>query len=48
MEKLHHIDRGYEEFEYKIRNLGGKIYRYDDSEAGIDQITASQIQNGRV
>ena len=48
VEKLHHIDRGYEEFEYKIRNLGGKIYRYDDSEAGIDQITASQIQNGRV
>ena len=42
------IDRGYEEFEYKIRNLGGKIYRYDDSEAGIDQITASQIQNGRI
>ena len=48
VEKLHHIDRGYEEFEYKIRNLGGKIYRYDDSEAGIAQITASQIQNGRV
>ncbi len=48
VEKLHHIDRGYEEFEYKIRNLGGKIYRYDDSEAGTDQITASQIQNGRV
>ena len=48
VEKLHHIDRGYEEFEYKIRNLGGKIYRYDDSEAGVDQITASQIQNGRV
>ena len=48
VEKLHHIDRGYEEFEYKIRNLGGKIYRYDDSDAGVDQITASQIQNGRV
>ena len=48
VEKLHHIDRGYEEFEYKIRNLGGKIYRYDDSEAGVDQITASQIQNGRI
>ena len=48
VEKLHHIDRGYEEFEYKIRNLGGRIYRYDDSEAGTDQITASQIQNGRI
>lgn len=48
VEKLHHIDRGYEEFEYKIRNLGGKIYRYDDSEAGVEPIIASQIQNGRV
>ena len=48
VEKLHHIDRGYEEFEYKIRNLGGKIYRYDDAEVVTDQFTASQIQNGRV
>lgn len=30
VEKLHHIDRGYEEFEYKLQKLGGKIYRYDD------------------
>ena len=31
VEKLHHIDRGYEDFEQKLRNLGGKIYRYDDT-----------------
>ena len=30
VEKLHHIDRGYEEFEHKLQKLGGKIYRYDD------------------
>ncbi len=30
VEKLHHIDRGYEEFEHKLQNLGAKIYRYDD------------------
>ena len=30
VEKLHHIDRGYENFEYKIRQLGGKIERYND------------------
>ncbi len=30
VEKLHHIDRGYEEFEYKLQKLGGKIYRYND------------------
>ncbi len=30
IEKLHHIDRGYENFENKIRLLGGKIERKDD------------------
>ena len=30
VEKLHHIDRGYEKFEYKMQKLGGRIYRYDD------------------
>ena len=31
VEKLHHIDRGYEDFEYKLQKLGAKIYRYDDT-----------------
>ena len=30
VEKLHHIDRGYEEFESKLQNLGAKINRYND------------------
>ncbi len=30
VEKLHHIDRGYEKFDEKIRNLGGNIIRYND------------------
>ena len=30
IENLHHIDRGYENFEYKIKQLGGKIERYKD------------------
>lgn len=30
IEKLHHIDRGYENFETKIRLLGGKIERRED------------------
>ena len=30
VEKLHHIDRGYESFEYKLQKLGAKIMRYDD------------------
>lgn len=31
IENLHHIDRGYENFESKLRLLGGKIERKDDS-----------------
>lgn len=30
IENLHHIDRGYENFEYKLGLLGGKIERRDD------------------
>ncbi|MCQ2754854.1 MAG: UDP-N-acetylglucosamine 1-carboxyvinyltransferase [bacterium] len=30
VEKLHHIDRGYESFEQKLSNLGAKIIRFDD------------------
>lgn len=30
VEKIHHIDRGYENFEYKLGLLGGKIERRDD------------------
>ena len=36
IEKLHHIDRGYENFENKIRLLGGKIERKDDVESPIE------------
>lgn len=31
IENLQHIDRGYEHFEEKIRQLGGKIERYSDN-----------------
>lgn len=31
VEKLHHIDRGYENFETKLRLLGGKIERRNDN-----------------
>ena len=41
VEKLHHIDRGYEEFEFKLRKLGAKIYRYDEERAeNFDQQVA--------
>ncbi len=32
VEKLHHIDRGYECFEDKLRKLGAKIQRFNDDE----------------
>lgn len=38
VEKLHHIDRGYEDFEYKLKNLGAKIVRFNEEtiEGGIN------------
>ena len=35
VEKLHHVDRGYEAFEHKLSNLGAKIKRFDDTENTI-------------
>ena len=34
VEKLHHIDRGYEDFEHKLSALGAKIKRFDEENAG--------------
>ena len=39
IENLHHIDRGYENFENKLRLLGGKIERKND-----DIITPSSVE----
>ena len=53
VEKLHHIDRGYEDFETKLRSLGGEIYRYDDDKSNerkvgdnFNSIESSQIIKG--
>ena len=39
VENLHHIDRGYENFEDKIKALGGKIERVsvDAVQGGLDE-----------
>ena len=34
VEKLHHVDRGYEKFEEKLRNMGAKITRFNDETDG--------------
>lgn len=39
IENLHHIDRGYEKFESKLRLLGGKIERKDDEIVSPDNLT---------
>mgnify|MGYP002624552871 FL=1 len=43
IEKLHHIDRGYENFEYKIKLLGGKIERKDEEISPIE--LSEEIRN---
>ena len=37
VEKIHHIDRGYENFENKIRLLGGKIERKDENPLNLTE-----------
>ena len=37
VEKIHHIDRGYENFENKIRLLGGKIERRNDDSLNLTE-----------
>ena len=36
VEKLHHIDRGYEAFEKKLSGLGAKIQRFNDEDIDIN------------
>lgn len=43
IEKLHHIDRGYENFEYKIKLLGGKIERKNEEDSPI--LLSEEIHN---
>ena len=47
VEKLHHIDRGYEDFEYKLSNRGAKIVRYND-EIPAPQVSSSVINRGEI
>ncbi len=42
IESIHHIDRGYENFEEKFRNLGAQIIRFNDN----DNISETLTQKG--
>lgn len=41
VEKLHHIDRGYEEFEQKLSALGAKIVRYNEESITEGNVNSS-------
>jgi len=46
IEKLHHIDRGYENFEGKLSALGAKIVRFnDDSDTNSDTINMKGVMD---
>lgn len=45
IENLHHIDRGYEKFESKLRLLGGKIERRDDAFVSPQNLTEGKLKN---
>ena len=43
VEKLHHIDRGYERFEHKLNALGAKIIRFNDESDGVIQTNSTVL-----
>lgn len=46
VEKLHHIDRGYEDFEQKLQRMGAKIVRYNAEDADVPSMNSSVIRGG--
>ena len=43
VEKIHHIDRGYEAFEHKLSAMGAKIQRFNDEDVNINTIGANNM-----
>lgn len=41
VEKLHHIDRGYEDFEHKLSKLGAKIARFDSDNGNSNTVLST-------
>ena len=41
VEKLHHIDRGYEDFEHKLSKLGAKIARFDSDNENSNTVLST-------
>ena len=49
IDNLHHIDRGYENFEGKIKQLGGRIERiYDDSQIDLKAGLNDSVKKGLI
>ena len=48
VEKLHHIDRGYETFEKKLSSLGAKIIRFNDEDISLNTSTMGVANESRI
>ncbi len=48
VEKLHHIDRGYETFEKKLALLGAKITRFNDEDISLNTSTMGVANESRI
>lgn len=48
VEKLHHIDRGYETFEKKLASLGAKIIRFNDEDISLNTSTMGVANESRI
>ena len=48
VEKLHHIDRGYEAFEHKLASLGAKIVRFNDEDINFNTSNMGVMNESRL
>jgi UDP-N-acetylglucosamine 1-carboxyvinyltransferase len=48
VEKLHHIDRGYETFEKKLSSLGAKIIRFNDEDMSLNTSAMGVANESRI
>ncbi len=45
IENLHHIDRGYENFESKLKSIGADVIRYNDSVELVNDVMVNEVKS---
>ena len=45
IENLHHIDRGYENFESKLKSIGADVIRYNDNIELLNDVVVNEVKS---